>query len=35
MYTGQTIVRYFDNEDNAVKFINYVIECDPAEEIPQ
>lgn len=35
MYTGQTIVRYYDNEDEAVKFINYVIECDPSEEIPQ
>jgi hypothetical protein len=35
MFTGQTIVRYYDNEDDAVKFINYVIESDPAEEIPQ
>jgi hypothetical protein len=35
MYTGQTILRYYDNEDDAVKFINYVIESDPAEEIPQ
>ena len=35
MFTGQTIVRYFENEDDAVKYINYVIECDPAEEVPQ
>jgi hypothetical protein len=34
MFTGQTIVRYYDNEDDAVKFINYVMESDPAEEIP-
>lgn len=33
MFTGQTIVRYYDNEDDAVKFINYVMESDPAEEI--
>jgi hypothetical protein len=35
MYTGQTFVRYYDDEDNAVKFINYIVECDPAEELPQ
>jgi hypothetical protein len=35
MFTGQTILRYYDNEDDAVKFINYIIECDPTEEIPQ
>jgi len=35
MFTGQTIVRYYQNEDDAVKFINYVIECDATEEIPQ
>jgi hypothetical protein len=35
MFTGQTILRYYDNEDEAVKFINYIIECDPTEEIPQ
>lgn len=33
MYTGQTVVRYFDDEDDAVKFINYIIECDPTEEL--
>lgn len=33
MYTGQTVVRYFEEEDEAVKFINYIIECDPTEEI--
>ena len=35
MYTGQTIVRFFPNEDDAVKFINYVVESDPSLEIPQ
>lgn len=34
MFTGQTLVRYYDNEDDAVKFINYVVECDPSEDIP-
>lgn len=32
MFTGQTVVRCYDNEDDAVKFINYIIDCDPAEE---
>ena len=31
-YTAQTIVRYFSHEDEAVKYINYVIELNPAEE---
>lgn len=31
-YTAETIVRYFINEDEAVKFINYVIELDASEE---
>ena len=31
-YTAQTIIRYFPNEDEAVKFINYIIELDPAQE---
>jgi hypothetical protein len=35
MFTGQTIVRYYDNENEAVKFINYIIECDPSEEVVQ
>jgi hypothetical protein len=34
-YTGQTILRYFDDEDQAVKFINYITELDPTEIIPQ
>jgi hypothetical protein len=32
-YTGQTIVRYFHNEDEAVEFINYVCESDPNFEL--
>lgn len=35
MFTGQTIVRYYDNEDEAVKCINFVIECDPSQELIQ
>ena len=34
-YTGQTLVRYFDDEDRAVQFINYVTELDPTIEIEQ
>jgi hypothetical protein len=30
-YTGQTIVRHFTNEDDACRFINYVIELNPEE----
>jgi hypothetical protein len=35
MFTGQTLVRYYDDEEKAVNFINYIIECDPELEIPQ
>jgi hypothetical protein len=28
-FTGNTIIRYFDDEDIAVQFINYVINIDP------
>lgn len=35
MFTGQTIVRYFDNEDKAVNYINYIIETDPSIPIEQ
>ena len=31
-YTGQTILRYFVNEDEACKFINYVADLNPQEE---
>jgi hypothetical protein len=34
-YTGQTILRYFDHEDDAVEFINFIIAHDAREEIPQ
>lgn len=33
IFTGQTIVRYYNNEDDAVDFINYVMECDPREQV--
>ena len=31
-YTSETVVRYFSSEDEAVKFINYVIQMDASEE---
>jgi hypothetical protein len=35
LHTGQTIVRYFTDEDSAVDYINYVIEHNPVEMIEQ
>jgi len=32
-YTAQTIIRYYENEDEAVAFINFVTTCDPDELI--
>jgi hypothetical protein len=32
-FTGQTVVRYFSNEDEAVDFINFVTAQNPQEEI--
>jgi hypothetical protein len=32
-FTGQTIVRYFTDEDEAVNFINFIIEKDADETI--
>lgn len=34
MMTGQTIIRYFDNEDGAVQFINFVLLQDASEDLP-
>lgn len=34
MMTGQTIIRYFDNEDGAVQFINYILLQDSSEDLP-
>jgi len=31
-YTGQTVVRFFGEEDDAVKFINYMVTQDAREE---
>ena len=31
--TAQTIVRYFNNEDLACKFINFVCHQDPSQEL--
>ena len=35
LHTGQTLVRYFTDEDSAVDYINYVIEHSPVEVIEQ
>lgn len=32
-FTGQTIIRFFDGEDEAVKFVNFITECDPSQEL--
>lgn len=34
-FTGQTIIRYFDDEDKAVSFINYIIQIDPQERLKE
>lgn len=33
MFTGQTIVRFFGEEDEAVQFINFIIENNPTQEL--
>lgn len=33
MFTGQTIVRYFDDEEKAVDYINFIVESDPTDQI--
>jgi hypothetical protein len=33
MFTGQTAVRHFTDEEDAVAFINFLTECDPSEDI--
>lgn len=32
-FTGQTVVRFFSHEDSAVKFINYIVNQNPEEEL--
>jgi hypothetical protein len=34
IHTGQTIVRFFTDEDDACEKINWVISQDPSKEIP-
>lgn len=34
LHTGQTIVRYFTEEDDAVDYINFVTSQNPQEELP-
>jgi hypothetical protein len=34
-YTGQVIIRYFVDEDDAVNFINFVVTQDPTVELEQ
>lgn len=31
-YTGQTLIRFFNQEDDAVKYINFLVEQDPKQE---
>lgn len=31
-YTGQTLIRYFGNEDEACSYINYILDLNPQEE---
>ena len=31
--TGQTVIRYFDDEDNACQFINYILSRDASDEL--
>ena len=33
MFTGQTIVRFFQEEDEAVHFINFIVENNAAKEL--
>jgi hypothetical protein len=33
-YTSQTIIRYFDNENSAVDFINFITDQQATKEIP-
>ncbi len=33
MHTGQIIIKYYDNERDAIKYINYVISKDAQETI--
>ena len=33
LYTGQTVIRYFTNEDEAVEFINFITQQDARDEI--
>jgi len=33
LYTGQTLIRYFTNEDDAVEFINFITQQDARDEI--
>lgn len=35
LHTSQTIVRYFDEEEDAVEYINFVINHNPVEMIAQ
>lgn len=35
IHTGQTIVRYFSDEDDAVMYINYIISKSPVETLEQ
>ena len=33
LYTGQTVIRYFTDEDDAVKYLNYITTQNPNETV--
>jgi hypothetical protein len=35
MHTGQTIIRYFNDEEDAVMYINYITHQSPVEMLDQ
>lgn len=34
MHTGQIILRYYDNEDDAIEYINYILLNDASTLLP-
>jgi hypothetical protein len=34
VFTGETIIRYYTNEDEACKFINYILHQDASKALP-
>lgn len=34
VFTGQTIIRYYTNEDEACEYINFILHQDPTKYLP-